>query len=341
MNTERPVLVTGSAGFIGFHVALKLLEAGRPVIGIDNLNAYYDPSLKEARLRLLAAFPSFRFFRIDLNDERATEGLFREHPFGVVVHLAAQAGVRYSLQNPRSYGRSNLTGFLNLLEGCRDCGVKHLLFASSSSVYGANEKLPFSVHDNVDHPISLYAATKKANELMAHTYAHLYGIPCTGLRFFTVYGPWGRPDMAIFLFVRAILAGEPIKVFNNGLMRRDFTYIDDIVDAMLRIIEAPPAREPRWNGLSPDPGASFAPYRIYNIGNGKPVQVLEFIAAIEECLNMRAEKQFLPMQPGDVRDTWADIGELERDFDFRPRTSLRDGVLSFIEWYKAFYRISA
>ncbi|MCE5333220.1 MAG: NAD-dependent epimerase [Desulfobacteraceae bacterium] len=339
MQEDKPVLVTGSAGFIGFHFARKLLEAGRSVIGVDNLNDYYDASLKEARLRLLQAFPAFRFFRIDLADERATERLFQENPFEIVVHLAAQAGVRYSLENPRSYGRSNLSGFLNVLEGCRRGAIRHLLFASSSSVYGANAKLPFSVHDNVDHPISLYAATKKANELMAHAYAHLYGIPSTGLRFFTVYGPWGRPDMALFLFVRAILAGEPIRVFNNGILRRDFTYIDDIVEAMLKVMDSPPGPNPEWNGQEPDPGASFAPYRVYNIGNGKPVQVLEFIAIIEECLRIKAKKHLLPMQPGDVRETWADIEDLARDIGFRPRTSLRDGILSFVKWYKSYYGI--
>jgi UDP-glucuronate 4-epimerase len=286
---------------------------------------------------LLGRHPGFEFFKLDLKDVASIEGFFEDHRFDIVIHMAAQAGVRYSLLNPRAYIESNIAGFLNLLEGCRHSGVGHLVFASSSSVYGANAKIPFSVHDNVDHPVSLYAATKKSNELMAHTYAHLYGIPSTGLRFFTVYGPWGRPDMAAFLFTRAILAGQPIKVFNRGLMSRDFTYIDDVVEAILRLIDHPPAPDPQWDGLKPDPGASFAPYRIYNIGNHEPVQLLDFISAIEDCLQVKAVKEFLPMQPGDVPMTYADIGDIVRDFGFRPATSLRQGLSSFVAWYRQYY----
>jgi UDP-glucuronate 4-epimerase len=337
MDLKKPVLVTGAAGFIGFHIALKMLEAGRSVTGLDNINDYYDVGLKQDRLALLSRHPGFKFLKLDLKDDNSIEKFFKEHSFDIVAHMAAQAGVRHSLRNPRSYIESNIDGFLNLLEGCRHGRVKHLVFASSSSVYGANEKIPFSVHDNVDHPVSLYAATKKANELMAHTYAHLYGIPSTGLRFFTVYGPWGRPDMAVYLFTRAILAGEPIKVFNKGFMSRDFTYIDDAVEAILRLIDHPPASDPRWNGLEPDPGASFAPYRIYNIGNNKPVQLLEFISVIEECLQVKARKEFLPMQPGDVPMTCADIQDIARDFGFHPATPLRQGISSFVAWYRQYY----
>jgi UDP-glucuronate 4-epimerase len=337
MDSHKPVLVTGAAGFIGFHFARKLLENGLPVFGLDNLNDYYDPALKRSRLDILDRYPGFRFFRLDLCDRASIETLFRDHPFDIVVHLAAQAGVRYSLINPRTYTETNITGFINILEGCRAAQVKHLVFASSSSVYGGNEKTPFSVKDNVDHPVSLYAATKKANELMAHTYAHLYGIPCTGLRFFTVYGPWGRPDMALFLFTSAILAGKPIDVFNRGRMRRDFTYIDDITGAMRLIIEKPAQPNPAWNGHSPDPATSLAPFRIYNIGNNKPVELLDFIATIEECLGMDAKLNLLPMQPGDVKETYADIEDLARDFGFRPNTLLREGIEKFIEWYRAYY----
>ncbi|MFZ0928748.1 MAG: NAD-dependent epimerase [Syntrophobacteraceae bacterium] len=337
MDLQKPVLVTGAAGFIGFHIALKMLEAGWTVKGLDNINDYYDVKLKQDRLSLLLQYPGFKFFKLNLEDHSSIEELFNEYSFDIVVHMAAQAGVRYSLINPRAYIQSNIDGFLNVLECCRYTGVKHLVFASSSSVYGANEKTPFSVHDNVDHPVSLYAATKKANELMAHTYAHLYGIPCTGLRFFTVYGTWGRPDMALFLFTRAILAGEPIKIFNNGLMSRDFTYVDDAVEAILRLIDHPPVADPEWDGLSQDPGASFAPYRLYNIGNNKPVQLLEFVSVIEDCLQMKAQKEFLPMQPGDVRMTYADIQDIARDFGFRPRTPLRQGISSFIAWYRQYY----
>jgi UDP-glucuronate 4-epimerase len=337
VDPQKPILVTGSAGFIGFHIALKMLQAGRTVAGLDNINDYYDVRLKHDRLSLLERYPGFQFFRLNLEDHSSVEELFNAHSFDIVVHMAAQAGVRYSLIAPRAYIQSNIDGFLNVLEGCRNSGVKHLIFASSSSVYGSNEKTPFSVHDNVDHPVSLYAATKKANELMAHTYAHLYAIPSTGLRFFTVYGPWGRPDMALFLFTRAILAGEPIRIFNNGLMSRDFTYIDDVVQAILRLIDHPPLADAKWDGLNPDPGSSFAPYRIYNIGNNKPVQLLEFVSVIEDCLHKEANKEFLPMQPGDVQATFADIQDIARDFDFSPSTSLREGISSFIAWYRQYY----
>ena len=337
MKVQKSVLVTGAAGFIGFQFAWKLLREGLPVVGLDIVNDYYDPALKWKRIEILQGYPGFEFIRLDLGDGPALRELFTSHHFDVVVNLAAQAGVRYSLVNPHAYAQSNITGFLNVLEGCRAAGVGHLVFASSSSVYGANEKIPFSVHDNVDHPVSLYAATKKANELMAHTYAHLYGLPCTGLRFFTVYGPWGRPDMALYLFTRAMLAGQPIDVFNYGKMGRDFTYIDDITGAMRKIIEKPPQPDPAWDARSPDPSASFAPYRIYNIGNNKPVRLLEFIAAIEECLGIEAEKNFLPMQAGDVKETCADIEDLARDFGFRPATPLRDGIARFVEWYKSYY----
>ena len=337
MDSQKPVLVTGAAGFIGFHFARKLLEDGLPVFGLDNLNDYYDPALKRSRLDILEGYPEFRFFKLDLCDRASIEALFRDHPIDIAVHLAAQAGVRYSLVNPHAYAETNIGGFLNILEGCRAAQVKHLLFASSSSVYGGNEKTPFSVKDNVDHPVSLYAATKKANELMAHTYAHLYGIPCTGLRFFTVYGPWGRPDMALFLFTRAILAGKPIDVFNHGQMRRDFTYIDDITGAMRLIIEEPAQPNPAWNGTSPDPATSTAPYRIYNIGNNEPVKLMDFIATLEDCLGKKAELNLLPMQPGDVKETYADIEDLSLHFGFRPKTSIREGVARFVEWYRGYY----
>jgi UDP-glucuronate 4-epimerase len=341
MDVKKPVLVTGAAGFIGFHFALRLLEEGLPVVGVDNVNEYYDPSLKWGRLKVLGGRPGFRFIRLDLAHGHSTRELFAEYGFEIVVNMAAQAGVRYSLVNPGAYTESNITGFLNVLEGCRAVNSKHLVFASSSSVYGANEKTPFSVHDNVDHPVSLYAATKKANELMAHTYAHLYGLPCTGLRFFTVYGPWGRPDMALFLFTRAMLAGKPIDVFNFGRMGRDFTYIDDVTEPMRRIIAAPPGPDPAWDGRSPDPAVSFAPYRVYNIGNNHPVALLDFIATIEECLGIEAKKNMLPMQPGDVKETFADIEDLARDFGFRPKTPLREGISRFVEWYKSYYASSA
>lgn len=339
MDSHKPVLVTGAAGFIGFHFSRRLLAEGRPVLGVDCVNDYYDPALKRDRLAILGKDSGFGFVKADLADAAATRELFSRYGFETVVHLAAQAGVRYSLVNPHAYTEANITGFLNILEGCRAVKSKHLLFASSSSVYGGNKAVPFSVHDNVDHPVSLYAATKKANELMAHTYAHLYGLACTGLRFFTVYGPWGRPDMALFLFTRAMLAGKPIDVFNHGNMGRDFTYIDDITESMRRILDSPPAPDPAWNGNKPDPATSCAPYRVYNIGNNKPVRLLDFIATIEQCLGIEAKKNFLPMQPGDVAETYADIEDLARDFGFRPGTPLREGIARFIDWYKEYYGV--
>ena len=333
-----PVLITGAAGFIGMHVAERYLAAGRPVVGVDNLNGYYDVGLKRARLARLEAHSAFRFVRLDIADAGAVEALFSEHRFRLVVHLAAQAGVRYSLENPRAYARSNVDGFLNVLEGCRHHGCEHLVYASSSSVYGALTKMPFSVHDNVDHPVSLYAATKKANELFAHSYSHLYGLPTTGLRFFTVYGPWYRPDMALFLFTRAILAGEAIAVFNNGLMQRDFTYIDDVVDGVVRIAERVAAPDPAWDGACPDPATSTAPYRVYNIGNNRPVQLLHLIAVLEACLGVKALKRMLPMQAGDVPATYADVDDLAAAVGFAPATPIEVGVERFVRWYRAYYR---
>jgi UDP-glucuronate 4-epimerase len=337
LDRSVPVLVTGTAGFIGFHLALRLLKEGFAVVGVDNVNDYYDVRIKWDRLKILEKHAGFTFHRVDCADRQAMEAVFDAYPFGVVVHLAAQAGVRYSLVNPYAYVDSNLTGFMNILEGCRHHNVRHLVFASSSSVYGANTRMPFSVHHNVDHPVSLYAATKKANELMAHTYAHLYGLPCTGLRFFTVYGPWGRPDMALFLFTRAILNGEPIKVFNYGKMRRDFTYIDDIIEGVFRVMARAPQPDASWTGDAPDPGTSAAPYRIYNIGNNHPVELMTFIRTLEECLGMEARKDFLPMQPGDVPATAADIDDLMRDFGFRPATSIDEGIRKFVDWYRDYY----
>jgi UDP-glucuronate 4-epimerase len=334
-----PILVTGTAGFIGFHVAQRLLGDGHHVVGVDNLSAYYDPALKEARLNRLTPHSTFGFERLDVADRAAMEDMFRRRRPIRVVHLAAQAGVRYSLQNPHAYVDANLVGFVNVLEGCRHHAVEHLVYASSSSVYGANTRLPFSVHDNVDHPLSLYAATKKANELMAHTYAHLYGLPTTGLRFFTVYGPWGRPDMALFLFTRAILEDRPIDVFNEGRMQRDFTYIDDIVEGVVRVLARPPAPDPAWSGDRPDPGTSQAPYRVYNIGNDRPVELLRYIEVLEACLGRKAKKNFLPMQPGDVPMTRADVEDLARDIGYRPRTTVEEGVVRFVEWYRAHYRV--
>ena len=331
------ILVTGAAGFIGFHLCRKLLATGRNVVGIDNLNPYYEVRLKEDRLRLLEEDRSFRFFRLDIADREDLADLFAREEPPVVVHLAAQAGVRYSLTNPYAYLDSNLLGFLNILEGCRHHRVSHLVYASSSSVYGGNTRLPFSVHHNVDHPVSLYAATKKANELMAHPYAALYGIPCTGLRFFTVYGPWGRPDMALFLFTRAILAGEPIDVYNEGRMERDFTYIDDIIEGVFRIMARPPDPDPSWNGGNPDPAGSFAPYRLYNIGNHQPVALLDFIAALEKNLGKKAKMRFLPMQPGDVPATCADVEDLAAAVGFSPATTIATGIARFVEWYKKYY----
>jgi UDP-glucuronate 4-epimerase len=331
------LLVTGCAGFIGFHLAQRLLKEGKPVIGLDNLNDYYDPALKRARLDILTKDPNFTFLKLDLADRVGMKALFERFRFSLVFHLAAQAGVRYSLQNPHAYADSNLEGFVNVLEGCRQVDCRHLLFASSSSVYGANTRLPFSVHDNVDHPISLYAATKKANELLAHSYSHLYGLPATGLRFFTVYGPWYRPDMALYLFARAISDGRPINLFNNGEMRRDFTHIDDVVDAMTKLMERPPKGDPDWSGEKPDPGSSKAPWRIYNIGSNRPEQLLRVVELLERSLGRQAEKILLPMQPGDVPETFADIGDLVRDIDFRPRIKLEDGIAGFVAWFRDYH----
>jgi UDP-glucuronate 4-epimerase len=333
------ILLTGAAGFIGYHTARRLLERGDRVVGVDSLNDYYDVALKEARLERLRAFANFSFERLDIADRDSMKSLFdRVRPVGV-VNLAAQAGVRYSIENPHAYTDSNITGFLNILEGCRHNGVKHLVFASTSSVYGANTKQPFSEHQNVDHPVSLYAATKKANELMAHTYAHLFGVRVTGLRFFTVYGPWGRPDMALFRFTKGILAGEPIPVFNAGQMIRDFTYVDDIVEGVVRVLDTPAQPDPSWNGDDPDPATSLAPYRVYNIGNNMPVLLLDCIAMLEESLGKKAQMNFLPIQPGDVTSTMADVSELERAVGFRPRTPLREGISRFVAWYREFYGV--
>ena len=332
------ILLTGAAGFIGMHVAERLLAAGLEVLGLDNLNDYYDVRLKEARLARLRAHAGFRFQKLDVVDEEGMRALFAKERFERVIHLAAQAGVRYSLQNPQAYVRSNLTGFVNVLEGCRQAKVAHLVYSSSSSVYGGNTRLPFSEHDNVDHPVSLYAATKKSNELMAHTYSHLFGLPTTGLRFFTVYGPWGRPDMALFLFTRAILAGEPIDVFNRGQMQRDFTYIDDIAEGVVRAAEHTAQPSPAFDTAQPDPATSWAPYRLYNIGNHKPVNLMDYIEAIETCLGKKAQKNFLPMQAGDVAATHADVSELQRAIAFAPRTTVEEGVRRFVEWYRAYYR---
>jgi UDP-glucuronate 4-epimerase len=331
------ILVTGAAGFIGSHVAQRLLARGDEVVGLDNLNDYYDVRLKEARLARLVDHAGFRFVRMDLADRQAIPELFRKEGFEKVVNLAAQAGVRYSLTNPHAYVDANVTGFVNVLEGCRHAGVAHLVYASSSSVYGANTGMPFSVHHNVDHPLSLYAASKKANELMAHTYSHLYRLPTTGLRFFTVYGPWGRPDMALFLFARAIMAGEPIDVFNHGRMRRDFTYIDDIVEGVVRVTDHTAQPNPRWDGGAPDPGTSAAPYRLYNIGNHSPVELLRLIEVLEEALGRKAEKRMLPMQPGDVPATAADVDDLMADVGFRPATPIEVGVRRFVDWYLEHY----
>ena len=333
------ILVTGAAGFIGYHVSEALLARGDAVIGFDSLNDYYDVALKEARLARLRARKGFTFAKGALEDAAAVQALFSGRPFDRVIHLAAQAGVRYSLTNPGAYVQSNLVGFLNILEACRHAETPHLAYASSSSVYGLNARQPFSVHDNVDHPISLYAATKKANELMAHTYSHLYGLPTTGLRFFTVYGPWGRPDMALFLFTRAILAGQPIDVFNHGKMRRDFTYIDDIVQGVVRVADRLAAPDPAWDAAAPDPGTSPAPYRVYNIGNHTPVELDRFIALIEENLGRKAVRRLLPMQPGDVPATCADVADLHRDVGFAPATPIETGIARFIEWYREYYKV--
>ncbi|MFF7107641.1 NAD-dependent epimerase [Pseudomonas sichuanensis] len=333
------ILVTGSAGFIGFHVCRYLLDRGDEVVGLDNLNDYYDVSLKQARLDQLLPEPRFSFVRLDVADRDGMQALFAEGGFDRVVHLAAQAGVRYSLENPHAYVDSNLVGFVNVLEGCRQQRIEHLVYASSSSVYGANETTPFAEADNVDHPVSLYAATKKANELMAHTYSHLYGIPTTGLRFFTVYGPWGRPDMSPFLFTRAILAGEPLKVFNHGRHRRDFTYIDDIVEGVVRVLDRPASANPDWSGLAPDPSSSRAPWRVYNIGNSEPVELLTYIELIEQALGKTTAKELLPLQPGDVEHTYADVEALARDTGYRPKVSVREGIKRFVDWYRAHYDV--
>jgi UDP-glucuronate 4-epimerase len=336
---DDPVLVTGAAGFIGYHVARRLLENGRQVVGLDNMSAYYDPKLKEARLAELSKLKGFQFVKLDLADRAGMAALFKEHRFPFVVHLAAQAGVRHSLVDPFAYVDANLVGFTNILEGCRHNGCRHLLYASSSSVYGANTRMPFSVHDNVDHPVSFYGASKKANELMAHAYAHLFGLPTTGLRFFTVYGPWGRPDMAMWLFASAIIAGRPIKLFNHGNMRRDFTYIDDVVEAVVRLVERPPAPNPNWSGEAPDPGSSGAPWRVYNIGNNNPVELLEVVRLLERSIGKKAKRELLPMQPGDVPATFANVDDLMREVGFKPSTPVADGVARFIEWYCAYHRL--
>jgi UDP-glucuronate 4-epimerase len=336
---DHAILVTGAAGFIGFHVAQRLLRDGRRVVGLDNLNDYYDPSLKQARLDILTADPRFRFARLDLADQPGMAALFAAEQFDVVVHLAAQAGVRYSLQNPQAYVASNLVGFANVLEGCRHNGCRHLLFASSSSVYGANTRLPFSVHDNVDHPISLYAATKKSNELMAHSYSHLFRIPITGLRFFTVYGPWGRPDMAMYIFAKAIIEGNPIKLFNHGQMSRDFTYVDDVSEAIVRLVERVPQPSPSWSGAQPDAASSSAPWRIYNIGNNAPEELMHVVAVLERALGRTAQTQMLPMEPGDVPSTFANVDDLMRDVGFRPSTSIEDGIARFVQWFREYHQL--
>ena len=333
------VLVTGSAGFIGSSTALRLLARGDTVLGIDNLNDYYDVNLKKARLARLVAHEGFEFVELDISDRAGVERLFAEQKIDRVVNLAAQAGVRYSIENPHAYVDSNLVGFVNILEGCRHAKVEHLVYASSSSVYGANESLPFSVHDNIDHPLSLYAATKKANELMAHTYSSLYQLPTTGLRFFTVYGPWGRPDMALFKFTKAILAGEPIDVFNYGKHRRDFTYIDDIVEGVIRTLDHTAQSNPDWDGAKPDPGTSRAPWRVYNIGNSQPVELLTYIECIEQAIGKKAELNLLPMQPGDVPDTFADVADLVADVGYQPSTPVNVGVRNFVDWYREYYSV--
>jgi UDP-glucuronate 4-epimerase len=330
------ILVTGAAGFIGFHIARRLLEAGRAVVGLDNMNAYYDPSLKQARLDELAKLKGFRFVKLDLADRGGVAALFAEHRFPYVVHLAAQAGVRHSLIDPHAYVDANLQGFMNVLEGCRHNGCRHLLYASSSSVYGANTRLPFSIHDNVDHPISLYAATKKANELMAHSYSHLFALPATGLRFFTVYGPWGRPDMAMFLFAAAIVEGRPIRLFNHGNMRRDFTYVDDVAEAVIRLVDRAAAPNPAWSGDAPDPATSKAPWRVYNIGNNRTVEISRVVELLEQEFGRPAIKELVPMQPGDVAETHANIDDLARDVGFSPATPIEEGIRRFAAWYRSY-----
>jgi len=335
---QKPVLVTGAAGFIGYHVVRALTAAGRDVVGLDNLNDYYDPKLKQARLNELASFPNFRFIKMDLTDRKGIASLFSDNRFPLVVHLAAQVGVRHSLVDPQAYVDANLSGFANVLEGCRHHGCEHLVFASSSSVYGANTKLPFSVRDNADHPISFYGATKKANEAMAHAYSHLYRLPATGLRFFTVYGPWGRPDMMMYIFASAIMAGRPIRLFNFGDMRRDFTYVDDVIEAILRVIERVPAPDPSWSGDKPDPASSAAPWRLYNIGNNQPVEIMRAVELLENELGRKAVKELVPMQPGDLPETYADIDDLTRDVGFRPKVPLEEGVRRFVAWYRDYHR---
>lgn len=337
--SKQKILVTGTAGFIGFHAAQRLLQAGHPVIGVDNLNNYYDPKLKEARLAILKNDPNFTFARLDLADRAGTAELFAAHRCPVVIHLAAQAGVRYSIENAPAYIDANLVGFGNVLEGCRRNDCRHLLFASSSSVYGANTKLPFSVHDNVDHPISLYAASKKANELMAHSYSHLYGLPATGLRFFTVYGTWARPDMAMSLFASAIVEGRPLKLFNRGDMRRDFTYVDDVIESVVRLIDRPPPGNKTWSGDKPDPATSLAPWRVFNIGNSAPERLMDVVEALEREFGRTAKKELLPMQPGDVQATYADVDDLIKEVDFRPATTLKDGVARFAAWYRDYHKL--
>ena len=336
--SDEPVLVTGAAGFIGSHVTRRLLDAGRRVVGVDNLTPYYDPALKQARLKQFEGQSRFRFVKHDLADRAAVAALFAAEKFRHVVHLAAQAGVRYSLQDPHAYVDANLQGFVNILEGCRHHGCRHLVYASSSSVYGANTRLPFRTSDNVDHPLSLYGASKKANELMAHSYSHLFKLPTTGLRFFTVYGPWGRPDMAMWIFADAIVQGKPIKLFNHGNMRRDFTYVDDVVESVVRLIDRPTAGDPSWLGDKPDPSRSSAPWRVYNIGNNQPVEVPQVVALLEQALGRTARREMLPMQPGDVPATYADVDDLMRDVSFRPATPIADGIARFVAWYREYHK---
>ncbi len=339
MSSPTRILITGCAGFIGFHLTRKAVMLGYQVIGVDNLNDYYDVSLKKTRLQLLNDLPGFTFRQLDLADQQGVARLFRENAFTCVINLAAQAGVRYSLINPHAYLESNMLGFLNILEGCRHQKTGHLIYASSSSVYGANKKMPFSVHDNVDHPLSLYAASKKSNELMAHTYSSLYDLPTTGLRFFTVYGPFGRPDMALFIFTKAILENKPIDVYNHGKMKRDFTYIDDIVESVARLIPKIPKPNPEWSGMNPDPSSSFAPYRLYNIGNNNPIELSRFIEIIEEKLGKKADKKFLPLQDGDVPENYANVDDLMREIDFKPSTPVETGIGKFIDWYLEYYQV--
>lgn len=336
LDKNKRYLITGVAGFIGFHLAKRLLDEDCFVIGLDNLNDYYDVNLKKDRLNIIKQYNKFKFYYADLQDKQALEKIFKENKIDIVVNLAAQAGVRYSLTNPEAYIQSNIVGFLNILEMCRHNKIEHLVYASSSSVYGMNVKMPFSVHDNVDHPVSLYAATKKSNELMAHTYSHLYNLPTTGLRFFTVYGPWGRPDMALFLFTDAIFNDKPIKVFNYGKMKRDFTYIDDIIEGVVRVLNNPPHPNPNWDKEKADPGTSSAPYKVYNIGNNKPVELMEFIETLEKKLGKKAKKELLPLQDGDVPETYADIDDLVKDFGFKPNTTIEEGIEKFVEWYREY-----